>query len=398
MAEALCAVLAALACLSLVAAAIAAMSAGSALSEAPADPTAFGELPKVSVLKPLKGLDDGLYENLASFARQDHPDYEILFGAEDPEDPALDVALQVKRDFPSVPISVQVCSGGSGRNPKVRNLAILAARARHEALLISDSNVRVDPGYLSATAAELRDPRVGLVTNLIAGVGGRDESLGSLLENLHLNTFVIGATTMARALAGRACVVGKSMLFRRSDLARLGGWRSLRNLLAEDYLLGRKFEKAGFKVALSPHLVRTVNESWPVSRFLSRHVRWGQLRRRVAPGAFLAELLLNPVLLIVLALAARGSSLRPAEAALGAGGVLFKCVLDARLVGRLRNQPLPLFDIAWIPVKDLLIAAVWPLAAVKRTVCWRGNEMRIGRATRLFQARTPHLDVAGETP
>lgn len=398
MAEALCAVLAALACLSLFVALAAGWSARRALARRPAEPAPGKPLEAVSVLKPLKGLDDGLYENLASFARQDHPDYEILFGAEDADDPALDVALRVKRDFPEVRISVHVCGGGAGRNPKVRNLSVLAARARHDAVLISDSNVRVAPGYLRATAAELQDPRVGLVTNLIAGVGGEDESLGSLLENLHLNTFVAGATTLARAAAGRACVVGKSMLFRRSDLARLGGWRSLRNVLAEDYLLGRKFERAGFVVALSSHVVETVNESWSATRFLSRHLRWGQLRRRIAPGAFLGELLLNPVLLIALFLAARGSALRPAEAGIAAGMVALKCGADMRVVGRLRGRPLSVLDAAFIPLKDLLIAAVWPLAALKRGVCWRGNELRIGRASRLLPARAPRFDVAGETP
>lgn len=398
MAEAICAVLAALACLSLLTVLAADWSARAAASRAPARPLPGKPLPAVSILKPLKGEDDGLYENLASFARQDYPDYEILFGAEDAGDPALDVALRVKRDFPEVRISVHVCGGGSGRNPKVRNLSVLAARARHDAVLISDSNVRVDAGYLRDTAAELQDPRVGLVTNLIAGIGGEDESLGSLLENLHLNTFVVGATTLARAAAGRACVVGKSMLFRRSDLSRLGGWRALRNVLAEDYLLGRKFEKAGFSVALSPHVVYTVNESWSSLRFLSRHLRWGQLRRRIAPGAFLAELLLNPVLLVAMALAVRGSNLRPSEAALAAGAVALKCAADAQVVGRLRRRRLSALDAAFIPLKDLLIAAVWPMAALKRSVCWRGNELRIGRASRLLPARTPRLDVAGETP
>jgi ceramide glucosyltransferase len=128
-----------------------------------------------------------------------------------------------------------------------------------------------------------------------------------------------------------------------------------------------------------------VVEQWSVARFLERHLRWGQMRRRVGLPNFLGELLFNPVLFVALALLAHGpAQLTPAEAVGALTVAVAKAVLDARLLGALRGQPLLLSDAAWIPFKDLLIAALWPVALFKRTLSWRGNELRIGRKSRLF--------------
>ncbi|MBS2025293.1 MAG: glycosyltransferase [Deltaproteobacteria bacterium] len=355
-----------------------------------------GPTPPISILRPLKGLDDGLYENLLSLVEQDYPHYEILLGAEDPHDPALDCALRLKKSHPEVPISVVVTRKGPGRNPKVRILRELERRAKHGWLLVSDSNVRVDKTYLRDTAAELRDDRVKLVTNPVAPLVSADETLGGTLESLHLATFVVASTCFARVMGGRALVVGKSMLMERAALTSLGGFASVSNVLAEDYLLGRKFELEGYGVALSSHPVRTVNESWPVERFLQRHLRWGQMRRRISLAAYAGELLLNPIAWLAAAVLVRGSALRPAEAVAALVLLAFKLVLDVRLAAVMRQAPLPMADAAWLPLKDLLIAALWPIGLVRRTIRWRGNELRIGRLSRLFVPRRRARDLVGE--
>lgn len=355
-----------------------------------------GPTPPISILRPLKGLDDGLIDNLIALCEQDYPEYELLLGAEDPLDPALDVALRVKRAHPEVPIQLVVCRAARGKNPKVRVLQELVKRARFDWVLVSDSNVRPRRSYLRETAAELADPDVRLVTNPIAPAISRDESLGALLENLHLGTFVLASTCLVRALAGRALVIGKSMLLHKPTLAYLGGFASVRDVLAEDYLLGRKFERAGHKVVLSPHAIVTVNETWPVERFLQRHLRWGQMRRRISLLAYTGELLLNPVLWLALtAWCGRGRLGVPEVLALFAALAL-KVALDARLLGRLRGRPLAAADLAWLPVKDLLIAAIWPIALVRRTICWRENVLRIGRVSRLFAAPRRTRELASE--
>ena len=348
-----------------------------------------GPVPGVSVLKPLKGVDDGLEANLRSLAEQAYAGrFELILGAADVDDPALDVALRVRRAFPEVNIKLVAGREGEGLNPKVRLLDVLSEVAVHDLLLVSDSNVRVAPTYLRDLVAEMQEPTdgVGLVSSVLAGDGERTVAAG--LENLHLNSFVAGAVCGAEVLANHPCVVGKSMLLRRSDLEALGGWDLVRNVLGEDYVLGVAFMRAGHRVALSPHVVRTINTGWGLSRFVSRHLRWGQLRRWISPTAYCFEPLLNP---IPPALAIVAMELWTGESGLLASlcmaAVLWKLVSDALLSHRLRGRWPDLLDLLLVPAKDTLVAALWGLAWVKRDVNWRGNRVRIGPGSRLRPAR-----------
>lgn len=341
-------------------------------------PTPRGE-PPVSILKPLCGLDDGLAESLASFASLDYASYEVLLGVRNRRDPAWQVAREAERRWPGRFRAV-VQRGEPGLNPKVNQLVTLARAARHEVLVVSDSNVRVGADYLRGIAGELEDPTVGLVTHPIVGCG--EERLGSLLDNLHLAGWVAPGVVAAKRLAGRDVVVGKSMAFRRADLEALGGFEAVKDVLAEDYVLGLMVRDVlGKRVALAPRPVLNFSAGKSVGDFASRYRRWAVLQRQSVGGAAYGGLvLLNPVLLSVAALGAA-----PGKGALA--GVAVTCAvkigLDAAAARALRPGGFRAAQLAAVPLKDLVFGAAWLHGLVRDDVIWRGNRIRVGRGTRI---------------
>ncbi len=346
----------------------------------------MAELPPVSVLKPLKGVDADLEANLGSFLRLDYPDYEVLLGVQDPGDPALAVA----REIAALDRRVKVVVDGReiGYNPKVNNLANLLAAARHDLLVISDSNVAVGPTYLRRMVERLR-PEVGLVTSVIRGTGGR--GLGGALEALQLNTFVMGGVASVNGVAGRVCAVGKSMLLRRRDLDRIGGMAELGRYLAEDQVCGEAIRALGLEVVVSPDPVDNVLGPVTVGRFVARHLRWARIRRRMSPLGYTSELLAYP-----LAPALAAAALEPGRltltvlAAVALVTAVAAALAEARL-GVSRRRPLYLL---LEPLRALLLAALWPVPFLGSTVRWRGRTFRIGPRTLL----EPLGDDAGLTP
>jgi len=336
--------------------------------------------PALSVLKPLCGIDEGLYENLLSFVAQRYPEFELVLGVADPRDPVLELVERLRAAHPHAPLRVVVHGEDDPHaNPKVISLQHMAAVARYEHWLISDSNVRVHPDYLSFIAREMADPNVGLVSSMIVGSGG--QSLGAQCEDLHLNTFVCAGVCIAD-LADKPCVVGKSMLMRKRQLTALGGFESLRGVLAEDYLLGQRYHAAGYRVVLSKHpIATTYNRRLSLRRFLSRHLRWAQLRRTCALGAFMAEPLFYATPFIM-------APMLLSEIAhwkyLCLLGLCARVGADALLARRSSGSWPTLSALAFLPAKDALLLGAWSMALISRSVVWRGHSLRIGPGSRLM--------------
>ena len=237
--------------------------------------------PRVSILKPLRGADPNLEANLASFFLLAYPDFEVLLGVRDADDPAAEVARRVMAAFPQVPARLVVSHREVGLNPKVNNLANMLPHARGELILISDSNVRVRSNYLHDMVAHLHRPGVRLVSSPFRGIGAG--TLGTACETLQLNTFVMGGVCAVHRLWDGVCVVGKSMMLHRRDLEAFGGFAHLGRFLAEDQVCGQEVAAAGGLLAVTAEPVDNVVGSLTVSEFLSRHLRWAKIRWRINP-------------------------------------------------------------------------------------------------------------------
>lgn len=337
--------------------------------------------PPVTILKPLKGEDEGLEENLRSFFRLDYPTFQLLFCVADANDPAIAVVGRLLAEFPDRDAQLVVGCPAFGLNPKVESLAAMERYRKHDHILISDSNVRVKPSYLRETACYLAEPNVGLVTNLFVGVG--ETQPGAVLENLQLNGFIAGGVATA-SLLRITCVVGKSMLMPVQVLEAIGGFASVRNLLAEDQVIGMRVRKAGYSIRLSHHVIENVNQARGFRWFLNRHSRWYKIRRRLALPAFLIEPSANLATIgLVWALSGEAGVAWGGMVILFGLGLTRDAVQTRWLRGsfpRLRHLPLSL-------AKDLFLLPVWFDALVNDRVHWRGHQFRVGHLTRLRAAR-----------
>lgn len=360
-------------------------------------PRSVAELPPISLLKPLKGNEERLADNLRSFFTQDYPELEIIFSTTSFDDPALAVARAVAAEHPRVPVRFVLSNEVWGLNPKVANLEGALRVARHDLVLQTDANVRIRPGYLQAVVSEFLTERADLLSSLVVGVGER--SPGAAMENLQLTALIVPSVCFALRFFGVPCVIGKSMLFRRSTLERLGGLALVKDTLAEDYLLGRAFQRAGLRVILSAETVENVNVETTVDRFFSRHARWLKMRAVIHPPAFVADPFANPVALAALASVASGL-----DPGIVFGAVILTAVkmcLDAFVLARVRGEPMRARLLAVAPLKDLLLFAMWPYAAVSRSVEWRGARYRMGWQSRLrpdagpWSLRTVRRAIAG---
>lgn len=338
-------------------------------------------LEPISILKPLKGLDDNLLDNLSSFCMQEYPKYEIIFCIADYNDLAYKIALKVKEKFPHCDISIVIEQKEIGLNPKVNNLFAGAKKAKYDYILISDSNVLVDSQYLKTIFTDLKANNAKLVYNLIKGVGAR--SIGSVFENLHLNSFIAGSMCLLDKALKMPCVVGKSMLMHKKDLQDIGGFLAVKDILAEDYVIGKKMSDAGKKVYLSSYAVQNVNIHWSIKRFLNRHTRWGKLRRQLGGYKYISELVGNPVFLSVIPFALVGFT--EATATLALTTMLLKTAGDFYLGRLLKTDTKPLLYFL-VPVKDIIIGAIWFVPLFCSTTTWRGNRYNIGKDTLISPA------------
>ena len=332
------------------------------------------DLPPISILKPLKGTDPEIYQSFRSHCLQDYPEYEILFGVSDPDDPAVASVRQLQAEFPGLSIRLIVCHKTSSANVKVSNLAQMLAEARYQHLLVNDSDIRVEADYLRRVIAPLADPRVGMVTCLYRGVA--EATLGSRIESIGISTDFCAGVLAARQLEGGIKFgLGSTMAFRRADLERIEGFESFADYLADDYELGKRISDLGLEITLSDVVVETNLPAYTLPQFFSHQLRWARGVRDSRAGGYFGLALTFGLLWSCIAV---GASRGAFWAWVLAATTLFLRLAVALQVGKRVLSDRHLLGQLWLlPVRDLIAVVVWIIGLVGHTVSWRGNRFRL---------------------
>ena len=334
---------------------------------------AANEFPPISLLKSLRGLDPDAYENFASFCRQDYPEFEMLFAVSDADDPAAQVVRKLVEDFPGRSIRLIVVTERLGANVKVSNLCRLAREARHNLLVITDSDVRVEPGYLRSVAAMFRDPGVGGVTALYRG---RDNlKFVAALDCVGSSAAFCGAALVARELEGLKFMMGSTMATTKERLAGIGGLEALVDLHSDDYELGRRIAARGHRVELLPEPVWMAFPSQTLGAYLRHELRWAIGIRNIRPGGHFGMLFTHGLPWAVAA-AWVAPSVAVGAAYLAAYFVLRFVMAWTVGVWGLRD-PVLRRRIWLLPLRDLLFFFVWVASFGMNQIEWRGSSFKL---------------------
>jgi ceramide glucosyltransferase len=333
--------------------------------------------PPATLMKPLCGRDPGLLENLLSFADQGYPQFEIVCGVQNPADAAISVVETLKRERPKVPVALVVDTARRGGNLKVANLMNMLPSARHDRLIMVDSDMRVPPGFLATVTAPLEDPGVGLVTSLYRGRPA-DRGLPSMLGAQYINHAFLPQAMLGEVLRpGQGCF-GASIGMTRETLEAIGGLEAVADALADDNALGSAVRRIGKRIVVSNLII----DDWlsePSLGALFRHeLRWALTIRGVAPWGYLGSLITHPAVLAFLAACLAGF----AWTSLGVLGVaLLGRFAMVRATDRaLGLEPTPLW---LVPLRDALSFGVFLASYCTRTVAWRDRTFHVDRQGQL---------------
>ncbi len=335
--------------------------------------------PGISVLRPLYRDEPLLEEALLSACQQDYPRFQVVFGVQDPADPALAVVERVRARLPGCDIAVVCDDTADGANRKVANLTNMLRAVKHDVLVIADSDIHADPGYLRAIATELSRPGTGLVTTLYTGLPANQSWAAALAADAITYGFLSGAA-LGRQFGRQDCL-GATMALRRRTLAEVGGLPALRDELADDNILGRRVKARGLRIGLAPTIPATTVPETSIAAVLRHELRWARTIRSLGPAAFAASALQYPLAWAVLAVLLSGGR-APRGALAGGAGVRRAATARAGALelARRRDRPPPAPRVFLLPLRDLMSVGVWLAAFAGNRVEWRGRVLRARRA------------------
>jgi ceramide glucosyltransferase len=346
----------------------------------PVVPCKSADLPPLSILKPLSGVEPGLEDHLRTFFQQAYPEFEILFAVRHADDPAVAVAQRISERFPRVPSRLIVTGEPPYPNAKVFSLSHMVAEAKHDILLMADSDVQVTPYLLITLASEFQDPRIGVITCPYRAVPG--PSFWSRIEAISLNTEFLAGVLVARWMEGMRFALGPTLAARRQTIAAIGGFDALKDYLSEDFVIGKLAAEKGWQVVLSSYVIEHHIGSQPFGVNLRHRLRWNRGTRRSRPWGYLGQVFTNPLPLALLLFALKPTwwpvllvtiALRAADAWVTAGRIL-RDPLTRRLWWQL-------------PLADVVAFLLWLAAFFGNTIVWRGRTyalLRNGKFRRVY--------------
>jgi len=324
----------------------------------------------VSILKPLRGVDPQMYESFRSHCIQDYPEYEIIFGVSEPDDPAVEAVERLIREFPNCKVRLLVCPEVLGNNRKTSNLVQMLAFAQYDHILINDSDIFVTPDYLRRVMSPFARTQVGMVTCPYRGIAA--DTLGSKLESIGISTDFIAGVLVARQIEGGIhFALGSTLAMSRTALDAIGGLRPLVDYLADDFELGYRIAKAGYEVVLADVVVETHLPAYSFRGFFEHQMRWARSTRDSRCLGYVGLLLTFGLPWAIFAVL-----LAPLSwwswTTLAAAAALRAAVAIKVGIGVVHDRAL--WRHLWlVPIRDLVAFAVWFASFADHTVHWRGE-------------------------
>ena len=342
--------------------------------------------PPVTLLKPLCGLDFELYENLRSFCEQDYPCFQVIFAIRSDDDPAVDVVERIIAEFPDRDISMVVDPSVHGANLKISNLINAYSAAKHDLLIISDSDMRVGPNYLTKVSQPFRDAQMGVVTCLYRGV-----SAGNFLSNmasLQINEWFLPSVLASGLLQGDRYCFGATMAVRRDVLTRAGGLEALANVLADDHMIGKFALDQGYKLELSSYVVDNPVNERSFRALFAHELRWARTIWILNPAGHFFSFLINTISVAAVSMAVNDLTLDidAIEVAVIAIAVILRLAMHA-VVSKALDVPRPA-PYWMVPLRDVMSFVVWASSFMNRNVHWRGATLQTKADGTIAQAET----------
>jgi ceramide glucosyltransferase len=335
--------------------------------------TAGDFLPPISILKPVRGVDFGSYENFASFCQQDYPDYEILFGLNDENDPALPVIRRVIKEFPLRQMRILVGAENLGANRKVAMLARLAREAKHRMVVLTDGDVRVGKNFLREVIAPLSETKTGAVTCFYRAVA--EKNLLAEIEAIGASSDFFGGVLMAEWKEGITFALGAAIATTKDWLGKIGGFEALAGTLADDYELGNRIAKAGGEVVLSREVVWTMYPAQTLGGFWNHQLRWAKTVRLCRRLSYLGLLFTQGLPFTLLAMAASPS--KWIAAAVMCAYLLLRLMMAWQVGVRIVGDEVLKRKWWLVPLRDAIYFLVWLASFGSNRILWGTEEFEV---------------------